>query len=379
MTMTVARGGSPARHRQIASAVALLAIATTATALPVVQTNLASDISGLAAYLDSNLVNPWGIASSAGSPFWLSDNGTGVSTLYDGAGAPQALTVTVPPPGGTSASSPTGIVFNGNAQSFGGAPFIFATRDGTIASWSSGTSAALRVDNSSNAAYTGLASDGASLLYAANNAAGRIDVFDTTFSPTQLAGNFTDPTLPSGYAPFGIQNLGGSLYVTYAPTNLVAGTGNGIIDVFDTSGTLQRRLVTGGDLDLPWGLALAPSSFGSFAGDLLVGNFGDGTINAFDPLSGVLQGSLTDANGSSITIPGLLGLRIGNGGNGGSAGTLYFAAGIPGTGAIGDHGLFGSLAPVASTVAVPEPSTLLLLALAVAGFVSMRHRRPSRR
>ena len=147
--------------------------------------------------------------------------------------------------------------------------------------------------------------------------------------------------------------------MTYAPTNLVAGTGNGIIDVFDTSGTLQRRLVTGGDLDLPWGLALAPSSFGSFAGDLLVGNFGDGTINAFDPLSGVLQGSLTDANGSSITIPGLLGLRIGNGGNGGSAGTLYFAAGIPGTGAIGYHGLFGSLAPVASTVAVPEPSTLL--------------------
>jgi hypothetical protein len=211
-------------------------------------------------FLDPNLVNPWGLASSTpsptASPIWVSDNGTGVATLYNGAGVAQSLVPTIPPPNGSppgTFSAPTGVVFNPTAG-FGGSRFIFATEDGTIASWklANGTTAVLQVDNS---------------------------------------GSFTDPNLPAGYAPFGINNIGGKIYVTYAQQDGtkhddVAGAGHGFIDVYDTNGHLLNRLVSQGVLNSPWGLALAPSNFGVFSNDLLVGNFGDGTINAFDITTG---------------------------------------------------------------------------------------------
>jgi uncharacterized protein (TIGR03118 family) len=270
------------------------------------QHNLVSDISGVADYLDSNLVNPWGIASSSTSLFWISDNQTGVSTIYNGSGQPNALIVTIPPPSGvTSPSSPTGVVFNGSSD-FSGARFIFATEDGTIAGWSSssGTVAPLQVDNSGlGAVYTGLAigsNISGNFLYAANFSTGTIDVYDTNYNQAFLAGSFTDPALPAGYAPFNIQNIGGKLYVTYAlqdtsKQDAVAGAGNGIVDVYDTNGIFLQRLVSqGGYLNAPWGLSLAPAMFGDFSNDLLIGNFGDGSINAFDPLTGNFIGQMLE-------------------------------------------------------------------------------------
>jgi uncharacterized protein (TIGR03118 family) len=332
------------------------------------QTNLVSNVSGQAAFTDPDLINPWGMAYSATSPFWVSDNGTGVSTLYDGSGSKQALTVTIPSPGGSGgAARPTGQVFNGGAG-FHGDRFLFATEDGTIAGWRGalGTSAELVVDNSgAGANYKGLAigSNGAgSFLYAANFHAGTIDVYDSVFAPA-LSGMFTDPNLPSGYAPFNIQNLGGSLYVTYALQDPntgddVAGPGHGYVDVFDTSGNLLRRLISGGVLDSPWGVALAPADFGEFSNELLVGNFGDGLINAFDPLTGALLGTLKDGKGNTISIDGLWALGVGNGAAAGATSELFFTAGPNGE----TDGLFGKLA------SVPEPSTRYLLGL---GFIAL--------
>ena len=342
------------------------------------QHNLVSDISGVADYLDSNLVNPWGITSSSTSPFWISDNNTGVSTIYNGSGQPNALIVTIPPPsGGTSPSSPTGVVFNGSSD-FSGAHFIFATEDGTIAGWTSGTVAALKVDNSGlGAVYTGLAigsNISGNFLYAANFSTGTIDVYDTNYNQAFLAGSFTDPNLPAGYAPFNIKNIGGKLYVTYAlqdtsKQDAVAGAGNGIVDVYDTNGNLLQRLVSqGGYLNAPWGIVLAPSIFGDFSNELLIGNFGDGSINAFDPLTGNFIGQMLDSMGNPLSIEGLWGLIVGNGGNGGDVNTLYFTAGISGGGNIEDHGLFGSLHPI------PEPSTILLLGIGLAGGGLLRRR-----
>ncbi len=336
-----------------------------------VQTNLVSDIPGLAAITDANLVNPWGLSASATSPWWVSDNGTGVSTLYNGnTGAPQALVVTIPPPAGASPpSSPTGQVFNSTASDFkvnsAKSNFIFATESGTIAAWRGalGTNAATVVDNSaSGAVYKGLAlgsSGGLNFLYAANFNSGNIDVFNGNFSAVASPG-FVDPGLPAGYAPFNVQNLGGLLYVTYALQDAsrhddVAGAGNGYVDVFDTNGTLLRRLGSNGALNSPWGLALASSGFGDFSGDLLVGNFGDGTINVFDPhATNSYLGTLLGPNGIPVTIEGLWGLGFGNGAASGSLNSLYFTAGISGGGAVEDHGLFGSIH------AAPEPGTLLI-------------------
>jgi uncharacterized protein (TIGR03118 family) len=334
------------------------------------QTNLVSDGFVSAAHVDPNLINPWGIASSTTSHFWVSNNGTGVATLYDGSGTPNALVVTIPPPAGSpvgTLSTPTGVVFNytgGFEVSLGkSASFIFATEDGTISGWNPSanpTGALLKVDNSpSGAVYTGLAlgTIGAnSYLYAANFHQGTIDVFDSGFSQTTLSG-FTDPNLPAGYAPFNVQNLGGSLLVTYALQDATghnpdSGLGLGIVDRFDLNGNLLQRLISpGGPLNAPWGLALAPADFGEFSNDLLVGNFGDGKINAFDPTTGAFLGALTDKNGVPISIDGLWGLTFGNGGNGGDPNTLYFTAGLSGEA----HGLFGSLAPV------PVPATFILL------------------
>jgi uncharacterized protein (TIGR03118 family) len=336
-----------------------------------VQQNLVSDLAGVALVTDTNLVNPWGITTSPTSPFWVSDNRTGLSTVYNSAGAVQSLVVTIPPGAGEpSPSHPTGIIFNSSTNfvvptgaSNAPAHFIFATEEGTISAWATGGQALLEVDNSAQkAVYKGLAlaSVGANpatiLLYAANFRAGTIDVFDSNFKPltnspplTTKTVPFSDTNLPAGFAPFNIQSLGTSLFVTYAlvdtnnPVLDVPGAGHGFVDMFDSSGNLLKRFATNGPLNSPWGLALAPASFGPFAGALLVGNFGDGRINAFDAALGTFLGPLLGTNGNPIVNLGLWGLIVGNGGKGGDTNTLYFTAGIPGTGAIQDHGLFGSI------------------------------------
>jgi uncharacterized protein (TIGR03118 family) len=345
------------------------------------QTNLVSDLPGVAKTTDANLANPWGIAFSASSPFWIADNHTGVSTLYNGAGqrfpTNNPLVVTIPPPNGQMATAaPTGIVFNSaGSGNFGGSLFIFATEDGTISAWNSGTAAALKVDKSaSGAVYKGLAlgnNGSGHFLYAANFSSGNIDVFDSTFAPAMLSGGFTDPNLPAGYAPFNIQNIAGKLYVTYALQNGdkhddMAGPGNGYVDTYDLNGKLLKRLVSNGPLNSPWGLALAPSTFGPLGGDLLIGNFGDGTINGFDPVTGAFVGSLAGLQGQAIVIPGLWALTFGNGGNGGDQASLYLTAGIPGPGKLEDHGLF------AQVQAVPEPATWGAVALGLALLLARR-------
>jgi uncharacterized protein (TIGR03118 family) len=330
------------------------------------QVNLVSDVSGVAAVTDPNLVNPWGLVHSPTSPWWISDNGTGVSTLYDGAGEPfpvgSPLVVTIPPPAGGSSASPTGVVFNGTSNftlSAGAtsapALFIFATEDGTISGWAPQVdlhNAILEVDNSANptaasgAVYKGLAlgtANGADFLYATNFRAARIDVFDHAFKPVS-AFSFSDAAIPAGFAPFGIANIGNKLYVTYAEQNAakhddVSGPGNGFVDVYSSTGALLQRLVSHGVLNSPWGMALAPNGFGKFSRDLLVGNFGDGHINAYDPKNGELQGTLLDEDGKPIVIGGLWGLGFGNGANAGPTHDLFFTAGIGAEG----HGLFGDL------------------------------------
>jgi uncharacterized protein (TIGR03118 family) len=355
----------------------------------VLQTNLVSDLPGVAQHLDPNLVNPWGISESATSPFWVSDNNAGVSTLYNTQGVPLSLVVSIPSPGDPTGNSgtPTGTVFNialgsgafkiSNGTTSAPAIFLFATEDGTIVGWNpsvnpvgsdpmkAGTFGTIAVDNSANptaatgAVYKGLTiatdGNGRTLLYAANFRAGAIDVFDTNFKPvtTLATGAFTDPNLPKGYAPFNVQVLNGKIYVTYAKQNEakhddVAGPHHGFVDVFNLDGSAgldggQVRLISRGPLDSPWGLAVAPASFGSLAGALLVGNFRNGRINAFDPATGAFLGGLKDPDGEPIQIDGLWALKVGNGGNGGDANTLYFTAGLFGE----THGLFGSLTPVA--------------------------------
>ena len=326
------------------------------------QHNLVSDVAGLADHHDANLVNAWGLASSPTSPWWISDNGTGRSTLYNvGTGAIPAI-FTVPGAGGNQ-SAPTGMVFNGGAGfvvSNGGtgspspARFIFASEDGTISGFR-GAPIVVAADNSaSGAVYKGLAIDNpatGTLLYATNFHAGTVDVFNSTFHPVTMPGTFTDPALPAGYAPFGIQNIGGTIYVTYALQDAdkhddVPGVGHGFVDAFDVGGNLIRRVASRGRLNSPWGLALAPSNFGFFSGDLLVGNFGDGKINAFDPAKlngrGEFQqrGPLHAADGRPIEIDGLWALGFGKGAaNNGPQTTLFFTAG-PGD---EQHGLFGTL------------------------------------
>jgi uncharacterized protein (TIGR03118 family) len=329
---------------------------------------LVSDQAGVAPFTDTNLVNPWGIVTSASSPFWVSDNLTGLSTVYNSTGLVESLVVTVPTPTGTAPpSSPTGIIYNGTTNfvvPVGGsnapAHFIFATQQGTISGWASGlTQAVLEVDNSAGKAlYDGLAIGSAGTnatyyLYAANFHAGTIDVFDSDFkavttSPPLTTNGvpFTDTNVPAGFAPFNVQAIGTNLYVTYAmqDTNTfgdVQGPGNGYVDIFDTTGDLLKRFATNGPLNSPWGLALAPASFGSFAGALLVGNFGDGKINAFDATLGTPLGPLLGTNGSPLVIGGLWGLIPGNGGNGGATNMVYFTAA---TSRAQNHGLLGSIA-----------------------------------
>lgn len=306
---------------------------------------------------DANLVNAWGISlSPTAGAFWVSANGTGKTTLYTGdvAGSPLALgpfTVTIP--NGT----PTGQVFNSSADfvvtsGADSAPalFIFCSESGSITGWNPAVPTPPPSLNAQvgitvpGAVYKGLAigNNGSNHLYAANFATGTIDVFDATYAKVNLAGTFTDPNLPAGFAPFNITNLNGTLYVSYAKqdgTDDDPGPGNGYINRFDLNGNLIGRLVSQGHLNSPWGMVIAPNSFGDFAGMLLVGNFGDGWINAYDPVSGSFKGSLRSSNGSPIVINGLWGLAIGNGVLAGDTTAVYFAAG-PGN---ETHGGFGKI------------------------------------
>ena len=334
------------------------------------QTNLVSDIPGFAQVFDPNLVNPWGIALTGTSPFWVSNNVTSTSTLYRGDVGGSAFginmglsRVTVP------GDLPTGMVANGtndfvitSGSASGPARFLWASITGNITGWNpnvpaAGSTTAQIGASHSGHVYTGLAignNGSANFLYAADFANGRIDVYDKNFALTTLAGNFTDPLLPAGYAPFNIQNLAGKLYVEYAKVDPVtgedeAGPGNGYISVFDTNGGFLMRLVSNGPLNSPWGVALSPANFGTFSSALLVGNFGDGRINAFNPTTGAFLGTLNDDNGHPIEIEDLWGITFGNGVAGGDTNVLYFAAGIFDE----THGLFGKLqeaAPATSSI-----------------------------
>ncbi len=341
------------------------------------QHNLVSDLPGVANFTDPDLVNPWGMSFSPTSPIWVSDNGTGLATIYNGQGIKQGLVVTIPPPGG---AAPDGQVFNPDPSMFNGDHFIFSTEDGTISGWSGGTSATLSYTSPINAVYKGLAlgSNGSgTFLFATDFHNNAIDVFDKNFNPVTLSGSFTDPGLPSGYAPFNISTVGNRVYVTYAVQDAqkhddVSGPGHGILDVFDTDGNFIQRLVSHGALNSPWGMAWAPAGFGQFTGDLLVGNFGDGTINAFDPTTGNLLGTLDDQHGNPLVNQGLWGLAFGNGAQGTSTSTLYFTAGIPGNGMIEDHGLFGDIA------LAPEPGSLALLGTGLASLLGYGWRKGKR-
>jgi uncharacterized protein (TIGR03118 family) len=325
------------------------------------QTNLVSNIPALAQHTDPNLRNPWGIAESASSPFWVSNNASSTSTLYNTSGTPQALVVSLLGPTGAP-SSPTGQVFQ-NSGAFNGDLFLFATEEGQIQGWRGalGTTAENLFDDSgAGSIFKGLAfgstSPGNNYLYAADFHNAQIVVHPSTGAPA-LAGNFTDPNLPAGYAPFNIQNIGGQLFVTYALQDAtghddVPGAGNGFVDIFDLNGNLVRRLVSNGVLNSPWGVAQAPAGFGALGGDYLIGNFGDGSINVFD-INGALVGTLADVNGIPLVNSGLWALRFGNGGNGGHTGTLYLTAGLNDEA----DGLFAQID------FVPEPGTFALLAL----------------
>ena len=327
------------------------------------QTNLVSDIPGVAAVTDPNLVNPWGLARSSGSPWWVSDNGTGLSTLYNGTtGKPASLVVTIPPADSNSGTgTPTGAVFNGSTG-FAVAPgkpavFLFVTEDGTVSGWNpavNGTNAILVVNTKGKSVFKGatiatanLPSGPASFLYVADFRKGRIQVFDTNFKHVSMDDEFEDDELPNGYAPFNVQNIGGNLYVTYALQDTakhdeVDGEGLGYVDVYSPTGRLLHRLEHGNWFNAPWGLVQASSDFGAFSHSILVGQFGSGEILAFNAVTGRFEGSLQNASNQPIVIDGLWAIGFGNGGNAGPATALFFSAGS-------NHeqdGLFGMITAV---------------------------------
>jgi uncharacterized protein (TIGR03118 family) len=335
------------------------------------QHNILSDGFIPADHTDPNLVNAWGLVAGPTTPWWIADNGTGKSTLFNIATGSIQAVFTVPGAGGAQ-GNPTGLVFNGGTGfvvnngvgSPSAARFIFASEDGTLSAFK-GAPIVTVVPNAQapahGAIYKGLAIDSptaGTMLYATDFHNGKVDIFDSSFHAVNIAGAFTDPNLPAGFAPFGIQNIGGTIYVTYAlqdedQEDDVAGPGNGFVDAYDTSGNLIRRVASAGELNSPWGLALAPADFGRFSGDLLVGNFGDGRIHAFDPtqLTSVGEfeaiGLLHSAGGRPVQIDGLWALQFGHGTTASSANglttTLFFTAGP----ADEEHGLFGSLVPIA--------------------------------
>jgi uncharacterized protein (TIGR03118 family) len=358
-----------------------------ATVTSYAETSLVSDQAGMALTQDPNLVDAWGIVFAPGAAVWVNDNGTNKSTLYDGNGVIQGLVVSIPPgksttnlPGGTA--NPTGIVFNGTTGFqvtqngvTAAANFIFVGEEGTISGWAqtvNATNAVTVVDNSgAGAVYKGVGiftpSSGASLLFAANFHAGSIDVFDSTFKPTTVANGFTDPNLPAGYAPFNVQVINNMVFVAYAQQNSTAspanfnendGAGLGFVDEFDTTGKFIMRFdAPGGHLNAPWGLAVAPAGFGSLSGDLLVGNFGDGTISAYNLSTGAYVGKVMTGTNTTFSVAGLWGIEFGNGAFSQPATTLFFAAGPSQE----THGLYGRLdlpgtyTPPGGASATPPP------------------------
>ena len=297
---------------------------------------------------DKNLVNPWGLAFNPNAVAWVSDNGTGVSTLYDGTGAPQSLVVSIPHAAITEdgLGHPTGVIFNSSTDfvvskggTSGPSVFLFAGEDGSISGWSPTVDlqhAVLALDHSAaGSVYKGLAlgGDGTQhLIYVTDFHNRRVEVYDAQFHRINRPGAFEDSAVPANFAPFGIQNIGGDVVVTYAKQDSdahddLAGPGLGMVDEFDAKGMLIRRLVTRGALNAPWGIALAPPSFGLFGGALLVGNFGDGAINAYDPKNGSYMGALRDANGMALHLDGLWGIAFGNGVANQPTNVLFYAAG----------------------------------------------------
>jgi uncharacterized protein (TIGR03118 family) len=330
------------------------------------QTNLVADTSGIAANTDSHLINPWGLAYGPSGPFWVADNNGGVSTLYGADGSPIPLVVTIPPASGTSKGSPVGIVFNYSGSGFdvmvSGTPmpsaFLWASLDGVITGWAggpngSGSNAGIVASNP-GASYTGLALDadsiGRNLLYAADSGKNTIDVYSfdshsNTTNLTTVPGGFIDPAIKSGakgYTVFNIQNLGGLLYVTYTRNT---GSG-GLVDVFNSDGVLQQHLIQNGALHEPWGLAMAPSNFGAFSNDLLVGNNGDGGIHAYNPHTGAFVGTMMNGQDKPLVITDLWALKFGNGGAAGPRNTLFFDTGVDPVNE--QHGLFGSIQAIAT-------------------------------
>ena len=312
---------------------------------------------------DTNLVNGWGIVASPTSPFWVSSNGMGRSTIYNGLGAVQGVSPVIIPPVNPSDphGAPTGIVFNlgasptstdfpvGAAGTTTSARFLWATEDGAIAAWNGGASATLKFIAPDGAVYKGLAmaGDGVShfRLYAADFHNGKIDVIDFTFAKTLVPGAFADASIPAGFAPFNIVNIQGNLYVSYAmqqsgSDDEAHGNGLGYVNVFDADGFLIERVASKGKLNAPWGMALAPDGFGKFSNHLLVGNFGDGTINAYNVKGFTFAGQLR-ANNKVLTIDGLWGIAFGNGFQQQPTDTLFFAAGPGDEG----HGLYGAIVP----------------------------------
>ena len=365
-----------ARSLSIAS-LGLFSLATTLTAQQhYKQTNLISDIPGMAAETDPNLVNPWGLSRSSASPWWVSDNGPGLATLYTGAGG--AIPLGQPCPAGTFTNcvvvpsgdpnssptgTPTGQVFNGTTdfQLTPGNParFIFVTEDGTISGWNpavSAPSAKLMVNTHSASVFKGVAlatsttSKGgmANFLYVADFRQGRVSVYDANFHRVSMGHDaFQDEDLPDGFAPFNVQNIGGDLYVAFAQQDSqkhdeVDGPGLGYVDVFSASGRLLHRLQHGNWLNGPWGMTQAPTDFGAYSHDVLVGQFGGGQIAAYDPVSGRFKGLLNDASNNPIMIDGLWDIAFGSGGTAGPATSLFFTAGLNGE----QDGLFGTITAI---------------------------------
>jgi uncharacterized protein (TIGR03118 family) len=351
------------------------------------QTNLVGNTAGVANHTDSQLSNPWGISFIPGQPFWIANNNGGTSTLYDAQGNKQSLVVGIPSASVNpcNPACPTGTVANSLTGYFGNGAFLFDTEDGIIANWTGQGNAVTVVDNSAaGAVYKGLAlltnTEGTFLL-AANFNSGKIDVFDRNFNPTHLVGTLTDPNLPAGYAPHGVHVVGNLIMIAYAQQDSakhdpVVGAGLGIVDSFDMEGNFTKSFASAGTLNAPWGVVMAPATFGAFAGDVLIGNFGDGTMNAFDP-TGKFIGQVTDSAGHVISNPGMWDMVFGAGGTG-DPGTLYFTAG----GANQTSGLFASLVPASAagtnfslnlsaqsvTVATGGTAKLTIASAAVGGF-----------
>jgi uncharacterized protein (TIGR03118 family) len=319
------------RSHFLPAALGLLLVLSSSAALAQYQlTYLTSDLTGKAKHTDPLLKNAWGLAYSPNAPFWISDEADGWSTLYDGMGNPQSLQVIIPPATGTGPGTPTGIVYNGSTEfkiDTWTSVFLFATLDGTISGWSAfEPSTALIGAKTAGAVYTGLAitsKTSGNSLFAADAANNKVDIFDGNFN---LTGSFTDPAIPSGFAPFGIQDIGGQLYVSFASTSGAAG---GYIDIFSETGTLIKHFTHGKPLNQPWGFAVAPANFGTFSKALLISNnTTTGSIDAYNLTTGKLMGTLSNSAGKALSISGLWGIEFGGGStSNGQKNQLFFTAG----------------------------------------------------